>query len=112
MSAQSPLLDLERFKSIGVGSDPIIEKIFRRFLAHLPQSIEEIRNAHDAGDWETVRQKIHRLKGASLTCCFVGLAGHLARCQEAAELRGDLDVAGMSEFALKSSEMMEGLLQS
>lgn len=112
MSATQSLLDLERFHLVGAGSDPTVANMFRRFLADLPRSIEEIRGAHDSGDWGAFRQKVHRLRGASLTCCFRMFADRLNEWEEPTAGPADLDFSQLREIALSSSEAMERLLPS
>lgn len=110
MSASQSLLDLERFHLVEAGSDPAVADMFRRFLADLPRSIEEIRSAHDSGDWGGFKQKVHRLRGASLTCCFRMFADRLNEWEEAAAGPADFDFSQLREMALSSSEAMERLL--
>jgi HPt (histidine-containing phosphotransfer) domain-containing protein len=64
--------------------------VFEQFLKNYPEQIADVENSFEAGNFELMRQKIHKLKP---TFSFVGLTGLTAKsetlekkCMEQAQL--------------------------
>ncbi len=76
-----PALDLATLRESFEDDDEAIDGILRMFADQVPDDVERIRRASSAGERQTVREALHRLKG---TAAGVG-ATRLFRLSEAIE---------------------------
>jgi signal transduction histidine kinase/CheY-like chemotaxis protein len=60
-----PILDLKIGKSI-LGSEELAKDILKNLKKDgIDPDLDSLKNAHDHGDWETVRALVHKIKGGS-----------------------------------------------
>lgn len=82
--------------------DPAFHAIARDFLASLDEVLDRVRQAHDAGDFDTLAEIGHSLKGSGGTLGFPDLTALGARLETAARAaeRQSLDaaIAELTEF--------------
>ena len=62
---QCPPINVTKALERMMGDAVFLETIIQQFLTDVPQQLEEIRQALDSQDAETLQHKAHRLKGSA-----------------------------------------------
>jgi PAS domain S-box-containing protein len=60
--ANSRLYDLTMVESVSGGDQAFIKKMVALFIETVPQNIQDLKNAMEAGNWEQVAKTAHKLK--------------------------------------------------
>ena len=60
--------DIQAALRIVGGRSALMEKLFSRFLAELPEQMESIRKYRKLRDWPALTKVVHRLHGATAIC--------------------------------------------
>jgi len=90
-----PVLDESRLLE-EFGDDPaILGELRDLFLQHIPPLLDEIKEAHRAGDGEAIAKAAHSLKGASSTYGAQRVAA-VCKSVETKAKKGQLDEAQQS----------------
>jgi signal transduction histidine kinase/CheY-like chemotaxis protein/HPt (histidine-containing phosphotransfer) domain-containing protein len=61
----APLTDLSMLQASSGGDPAFVMAILGKLIAKMPESLKEIQQAADKGDWETVRAVSHRTKSSA-----------------------------------------------
>ena len=72
-------------------NDARVAKVLDRFVARLPERVNQIRQCLDGGDLEALRQAVHNLKGAGSGYGFAALSEQSARTEDALRAQQSLD---------------------
>ena len=62
MSANNKLYDLSMVQSVSGGDEGFIKKMVALFIETVPQNVEELGKAVEAGQWDQVAKLAHKLK--------------------------------------------------
>lgn len=57
-----PLFDLSKLQTIARGNDMFVRKMIDLFIVYGPESVQELKEAYAAGDFEKIRKIAHRIK--------------------------------------------------
>jgi CheY-like chemotaxis protein len=72
-------------------NDARVAKVLDRFVARLPERVNQIRQCLDGGNLEALRQAVHNLKGAGSGYGFAALSEQSARTEDALRAQASLD---------------------
>lgn len=72
-------------------NDARVAKVLDRFVARLPERVNQIRECLDGGNLEALRQAVHNLKGAGSGYGFAALSEQSARTEDALRAQQSLD---------------------
>jgi CheY-like chemotaxis protein len=77
--------------SSSFANDARVAKVLDRFVARLPERVNQIRQCLDGGNLEALRQAVHNLKGAGSGYGFAALSEQSARTEDALRAQQSLD---------------------
>jgi CheY-like chemotaxis protein len=77
--------------SSSFANDARVAKVLDRFVARLPERVNQIRQSLDGGDLDALRQAVHNLKGAGSGYGFAALSEQSARTEDALRAQQSLD---------------------
>jgi CheY-like chemotaxis protein len=72
-------------------NDARVAKVLDRFVARLPERVNQIRQCLDGGNLDALRQAVHNLKGAGSGYGFAALSEQSARTEDALRAQQSLD---------------------
>ena len=85
-----PVFDRDGFLDRCMGDEDLVREVVALFLDNLPQRIQELQAALDAGDAPAARMAAHTIKGMAANTCAEALRKVAGEIEDAAR-EGDLD---------------------
>ena len=81
--AQVPVFDFEKAVETFMGQKDIVVRVVREFLPRVHGELKQLKAAYMAGDFDTVRNVAHKIRGGSLNLEIHRLGGHAAGLEKA-----------------------------
>jgi PAS domain S-box-containing protein len=101
-TTETPVLDqgaLQRLMDIGKQTDPgFLQQILDMFMKQAPQNINEIREALERGDFNTLWKSAHKLKG---TCLNIGASRLGDLCRSIEKKGKGLEISGLQSLCMQ-----------
>ena len=81
--AQVPVFDFEKAVETFMGQKDVVVRVVREFLPRVHDELKQLKVAYMAGDFDTVRNVAHKIKGGSLNLEIHRLGGHASELEKA-----------------------------
>jgi HPt (histidine-containing phosphotransfer) domain-containing protein len=82
-SSPPKVMNMEELINRCMGNIDLVQRVLEKFGQRLPEDLEELERALEAGNTEEVARVAHRLKGSSASVSAEGIASAASRIEEA-----------------------------